>query len=139
MKIIHQGMNKEEALRIINNTRIFECSICGCAWEADETEYKYRYDQKEGDEWYECKCPNCEQLCRTSQAVGRQEEFRKWVENNVDKFERRNILTKRELEAVIKIPCDTCHDPHCEQCDYGYKTEDQIKEMLKLEALRGKR
>ena len=67
MKILKQGLSKEEALRRLRKTRIFECSICGCVWEADNTEYKYQYDQREADEWYECKCPNCERTSQKSQ------------------------------------------------------------------------
>ena len=69
MKILKQGLTKEETLKRLRKTRIFECSICGCVWEADNTEYKYQYYQKDNEEWYECKCPNCERMCQNSQAT----------------------------------------------------------------------
>ena len=35
MKILKQGKSKEEVDRIIKRVRQFECSICGCVFEAD--------------------------------------------------------------------------------------------------------
>ena len=59
MKILKQGKTKEEVERIIKQTRQFECTICGCIFEADNTEYKHQCCQREATEWYECECPNC--------------------------------------------------------------------------------
>ena len=42
------------------------CSICGCVFEADDTEYKYQFCQREAEEWWECKCPNCGKLTNKS-------------------------------------------------------------------------
>lgn len=66
MKIIKQGKSKEEVDRIIKRVRQFECSICGCVFEADDTEYKYRFYQIDATEWWECKCPNCGKLTNKS-------------------------------------------------------------------------
>lgn len=53
MKILKQGKSKEEIDRIIKRVRQFECSICGCVFEANDTEYKYQFSQREGTEWWE--------------------------------------------------------------------------------------
>lgn len=74
MKILKQGISKAEALKKLRNTRIFECVFCGCEWEADNTEYVYKFDQREADEWYECKCPNCEILCQKSRPLDKEEK-----------------------------------------------------------------
>ena len=66
MKIIKQGKSQDEVNRIIKQVRQFECSICGCVFEADDTEYKYQFSQREGTEWWECKCPNCGKLTNKS-------------------------------------------------------------------------
>lgn len=62
MKILKQGKSKEKVDRIIKQVRQFECSICGCVFEADNTEYKYQFSHK----WLECKCPNCGKLTNKS-------------------------------------------------------------------------
>lgn len=67
MKILKQGKSKEEVDRIIKRVRQFECLTCGCVFEADNTEYKYQFCQREGDEWWECECPNCG--ARTSKSI----------------------------------------------------------------------
>lgn len=67
MKILKQGKSKEEVDRIIKRVRQFECLTCGCVFEADDTEYKYQFCQREGDEWWECECPNCG--TRTSKSI----------------------------------------------------------------------
>ena len=59
MKIIKQGKSKEEIDRITKRVRQFKCSICDCVFEADNTEYKHQFYQKEATDWWECKCPNC--------------------------------------------------------------------------------
>ena len=62
MKIIKQGKSKEEIYRITKEVIRFECPLCDCVFEADNTEYKYRLDQREGRERWECNCPNCGKL-----------------------------------------------------------------------------
>lgn len=62
MKIIKQGKSKEEIDRITKQVRRFECPVCGCIFEADNTEYKHEFRQIESAEWWECKCPNCGKL-----------------------------------------------------------------------------
>ena len=57
MKILKQGKSKEEVDRIIKRVRQFECPICGCVFEADDTEYKYQFCQREAEEWWECNAP----------------------------------------------------------------------------------
>ena len=47
MKILKQGKSKK-------------------VFEADNTEYKYQFSQREGTEWWECKCPNCGKLTNKS-------------------------------------------------------------------------
>lgn len=53
MKIIVEG-NPELPKRIIK----FTCKSCGCVWEAGKDEYKYAYDQRDG-EYSNMKCPCC--------------------------------------------------------------------------------
>ncbi len=54
MKIIKEGN-----LERLKEYRTFECKLCGCVFMAERGEYKYRFDQREGDEWYEVVCPTC--------------------------------------------------------------------------------
>lgn len=42
------------------------------------------------------------------------------------KLELGYTLTKEEIE-FMKDPCESCHDGVCEQCDYGYCSEDEKK------------
>lgn len=51
MKIIKQGKSKEEIYRITKEVIQFKCPLCDCVFEADNTEYKYHLDQREGSEW----------------------------------------------------------------------------------------
>lgn len=62
MKILKQGKSKEEIDRITKQVRQFECPVCGCVFEADNTEYKHHYNQREDTKWLECNCPNCGKL-----------------------------------------------------------------------------
>lgn len=57
MNIIKQGKSKEELKPILNATKRFECSTCGCVFEADKGEYKFEEDYIYSS--YYCKCPNC--------------------------------------------------------------------------------
>lgn len=50
MKIIQHGTPKV-------TTKIFECSDCGCVFEAEKDEYTYGVQYNE--EYYYCKCPEC--------------------------------------------------------------------------------
>lgn len=54
MKIIKEG-----DLRNLHKPFIFECKTCGCIFEADDTEYKHDYSQRENCGWYEVICPTC--------------------------------------------------------------------------------
>lgn len=57
MKIIKQGKTDKELSAILNKTKRFECTICGCIFEADWDEYTYKFNLNEM--MYYCKCPNC--------------------------------------------------------------------------------
>jgi hypothetical protein len=37
------------------------------------------------------------------------------------------VETKSSSEEEYKDPCTSCHDCHCEQCDYGYVSEEDKK------------
>ena len=53
MKIIKEGDVKR-----LDKTRRFECSDCGCIWEA--TAFEYRREQGRYNEtMIGCKCPTC--------------------------------------------------------------------------------
>lgn len=58
MKIIKQGLPKEEVERIAQATKQFTCERCGCIFEADKDEYSIRQCGYNETEYY-CKCPNC--------------------------------------------------------------------------------
>ena len=62
MKIIKQGKSKEEIDRITKQVRQFECPVCDCVFEADNTEYKHRFNQSKDTKWLEYNCPNCGKL-----------------------------------------------------------------------------
>ena len=59
MKIIKQGLPKEEVERIAKATKQFTCERCGCIFEADKDEYSIRQCGYNETEYY-CICPNCE-------------------------------------------------------------------------------
>lgn len=59
MKIIKQGLPKEEVERIAKATKQFTCERCGCIFEADKGEYSVRQCGYNETEYY-CICPNCE-------------------------------------------------------------------------------
>lgn len=46
----------------LRGIRRFICKECGCEFEADKTEYKYIFDQREDCGWYSIRCPTCNQL-----------------------------------------------------------------------------
>ena len=54
MKIIKEG-----DLNRLKEIRRFECEACGCIFEAENTEYKRDYSQRENCGWYAIKCPTC--------------------------------------------------------------------------------
>ena len=57
MKIIKQGLSKEELEAKLKPIRRFQCRICDCIFEADNNEYRSNEDF-----WriiYFCECPNC--------------------------------------------------------------------------------
>lgn len=55
MRIIMHGDKN-----LLKGIRRFKCKACGCIFEADNTEYKYQYSQREMCSWYEIKCPTCD-------------------------------------------------------------------------------
>ena len=55
MKIIKQG-----DLSRLKEIKRFTCKACGCEFEADNTEYRRDYDQRENCGWYTIKCPTCD-------------------------------------------------------------------------------
>jgi hypothetical protein len=59
MKLIKQGLPKEEVERIAKATKRFTCKRCGCIFEADKDEYSIRQCGYNETEYY-CICPNCE-------------------------------------------------------------------------------
>lgn len=61
MKIIKEG-----DLRILHRPLIFECKTCGCVFEADDTEYKHEYSQREMCGWDETHCPMCHRIVTLS-------------------------------------------------------------------------
>ena len=65
--------------------------------------------------WYDL-CPNCVEL------------LDKWLENpdNYDK-EYQKTLDGIKIYADYKDPCKSCHNGVCEQCDYGYISEEEKK------------
>ena len=52
MKIIKEG-NKRQ----LNKIKRFECTSCGCIFEADKTEY--RSGNQYNESYYYCECPFC--------------------------------------------------------------------------------
>lgn len=57
MKIIKQGLTKEQLEKRLKQTKRFECDKCNCVFEADKGEY-----EEEQDYIYitrTCTCPNC--------------------------------------------------------------------------------
>lgn len=59
MRILKQGLPKEEVERIAKATKQFTCKRCGCIFEADKDEYGIRQCGYNETEYY-CICPNCE-------------------------------------------------------------------------------
>ncbi len=63
MRIIYHGdVNKAKKIKR------FKCGVCGCVFEADNTEYKTQYSQRENCAWYEIKCPTCDRFVTLSDA-----------------------------------------------------------------------
>lgn len=54
MKIIKHG-----DVGCLKQIKRFECKSCGCIFEADNTEYKHEFSQREMCGWYETRCPTC--------------------------------------------------------------------------------
>lgn len=54
MKILKVG-----DLRRLDKPIRFECKACGCIFEADRSEYRHEFSQRENVGWYECECPTC--------------------------------------------------------------------------------
>lgn len=64
MKIIKQGKSKEELEAILNATKRFKCTTCGCVFEANKYEYEHSSSCRNEDIYYFCKCPNCKKNAR---------------------------------------------------------------------------
>ena len=58
-------------------------------------------------------CPNC------------MEQFMKWFENADEEF--LEALEAIKTYAEYKDPCKSCHNGKCEQCVYGYCSEEEKK------------
>ncbi len=54
MKIIKHG-----DLNRLKEIKLFKCKACGCEFEADNTEYKHEYSQRDNCGWYAIECPTC--------------------------------------------------------------------------------
>jgi hypothetical protein len=57
-------------------------------------------------------------------------EFMKGIHNFTDEDiseAAKFVETKSSSEDKYKDPCASCHDCHCEQCDYGYISEEEKK------------
>ena len=67
MFIIKDG-DKELAEKKRKQTKLFECKICGCVFEADKGEYKG--EEARFSLWYSAKCPCCGD--KTYEAKGKQ-------------------------------------------------------------------
>lgn len=61
-------------------------------------------------------------------------EFMKDIHNFTDEDiseAAKFVETKSSEELAYKDPCKSCHNGKCEQCDYGYKSEEERKELYK--------
>lgn len=57
-------------------------------------------------------------------------EFMKGIHNFTDEDiseAAKFVETKSSSEDKYKDPCKSCHNAHCEQCDYGYISEEEKK------------
>ena len=59
MKIIKEGDKKLAELKR-NKVKRFECSFCGCIWEANKDEYVT--SSQYNDEYYYSFCPCCQEI-----------------------------------------------------------------------------
>ena len=57
MKIIKQGLSKEELDAKLKATKRFQCPTCNCIFEADNDEYSC--EDEHCYVTYYCECPNC--------------------------------------------------------------------------------
>lgn len=75
-----------------------------------------RYGEHEDSTRFYDLCPNCVEL------------LDKWLENpdNVDE-EYQKALEGIKTYVEYKDPCKSCHNGVCEQCDYGYISEEEKK------------
>lgn len=62
MKILKKG-----DMRRLVRTRQFNCAVCGCVFEADESEYSPITQYNEI--WYNCHCPYCDKLVLDKDAL----------------------------------------------------------------------
>lgn len=54
MKVIKPGLNLNS-----NETKRFECDLCGCVFEAEKGEYKAGFMQPGNELAFFALCPNC--------------------------------------------------------------------------------
>lgn len=74
-----------------------------------------RYGEVENSvRWFDL-CPNCMEL------------LDKWLENPDNDEEYQKALEGIKTYAKYKDPCKSCHNGVCEQCDYGYISEEEKK------------
>ena len=52
IKIIKPGKKPD-------TTELFECSYCGCMFDADEDDYEFEFDSLNGCYCYAADCPTC--------------------------------------------------------------------------------
>ena len=69
-------------------------------------------DYPETVRWYDL-CPNCVEL------------LDKWLENP-DNYDPHDLV-KNINDAKYEDPCESCCTTHCEQCVYGYCSEEEKK------------
>ena len=56
MKIIKAG-----DLKRLSDVHRFQCSRCGCIWEADRSEYQIETDFRNGH-YFSMRCPTCDRF-----------------------------------------------------------------------------
>lgn len=68
-------------------------------------------EQEDSTRWYDL-CPKCVEL------------LYKWL-YNPDNYDPHDLV--KNVDEEYKDPCKSCHDGVCEQCCYGYCSEEEKK------------
>ena len=112
-----------------------KCDRCGKYYDYDPTA-KYNYISFGHKDIIPSKKITTKDICPECM-----EKFIHWLENPnytinvnvVDPEKCKRYLNEKFgiSEEEIEIPCKTCNDGVCEQCIYGYKSEEKIKKMMK--------